>query len=399
MSVYKQPEKSRFWQYDFRFKGRRFHGSTGCEGKRAAEAVVRKLRQDAALGLLSDGSQLTIDQAAGKWWAEVGKALKDGQRGPRGASVLEVRLDNLIQLFGSATRLAEIRQPQVAAAIERRRGQGYTRSPKKGAKVYYPANATVNRDVINTLREILGRAATHWGAEGLPKIDWGALRLEEPRPSARLYAPDQVERWMDEATRTGWYKGKTARPDAADLSLALDLILTYGLRVKELFFAPEAYEAADRRLVWMKGRKRHVLHTVPLREHHARKVAALVGRAQAAGLDHIWFYQDGNALIPISPAGLTERLNNAANRAGVKPGRLLHGGRHHAGTTFQRKHGDRKLTQRLLGHLDAKSTDIYVHLDDGDLRQALESPAAPKSRNSPGPRAAKLRKRKHAMGL
>ena len=302
MSVYKQPEKSRFWQYDFRFKGRRFHGSTGCEGKRAAEAVVRKLRQDAALGLLSDGSQLTVDQAVGKWWAEVGKDLRDGQRGPEGASVLEVRLNNLIQLLGPATRLAEIRQPQVATAMEKRRGQGFSRSPKKGATVYYPSNATVNRDVINTLREILGRASTHWGAEGLPKIDWGELRLEEPRPSARLYAPDQVERWMDEATRTGWYKGQTARPDAAD-------------------------------------------------------------------------------------------------RAGVKAGRLLHGGRHHAGTTFQRKHGDRKLTQRLLGHLDAKSTDIYVHLDDGDLRQALESSAAPKSRNSPGPGAVKTRKRKRVMGL
>ncbi len=38
MSVYK-PARSRFWQYDFVQNGRRFHGSTGQETRRAAEAV------------------------------------------------------------------------------------------------------------------------------------------------------------------------------------------------------------------------------------------------------------------------------------------------------------------------------------------------------------------------
>lgn len=58
MSVYK-PAKSRFWQYDFQHKGRRFHGSTGVEGKRDAEAVERRIRIQAAKGELDDASRMT----------------------------------------------------------------------------------------------------------------------------------------------------------------------------------------------------------------------------------------------------------------------------------------------------------------------------------------------------
>ena len=388
MSVYK-PKQSKVWQFDFVVQGRRYHGSTGQHTQRAAEAVERKKRQDAALGRLSDGSQMSLDVAADRWWMERGAALSD-------AADVQVRLGRLAELIGPNMRLSEIDQECVARAIETRRGTAFRRSSAKGAKEYLPANATVNRDVIGTLRPVLKRAATHWGAKGLPEIDWRELHLSEPRETVRVYSDGEQDRWIDEARRTGWYDGRTPREDAADVSLAVELILTYGLRLGELFFPPSAYDPSGPRLAWTKGRKGDVPHVVPLLEEHATQIAILVGRALAANLEHIWFWEGRpdskgqRKLISIEPGGLSTRINNAAERAGIAPGRRIHGARHHAGTMTYRETGDIKAVQGLLGHLDLKSTNRYVHAGESKVRASLEARA--KSRNSPEAQATEKKK-------
>jgi site-specific recombinase XerD len=52
--------------------------------------------------------------------------------------------------------------------------------------------------------------------------------------------------------------------------------------------------------------------------------------------------------------------------------RVIHGTRHHAGTTMLGKTGNLRLTQQLLGHADMKSTMRYAHALEADLRAALE---------------------------
>jgi integrase len=391
MSVYRR-QGSDFWHYDFVLKGRRFHGSTGQKGRRAAETVERKMREDAALGRLNDASRLTLDLAVGRWFTEVGSGRKDSVRTrPQSPSKLETRLANLLWSLGKDVRLAEINQATVAAAIERRRGMAFSRSASEDAKSYLPSNATVNRDIIDSLRPILGRAATHWGAEGLSQIDWRSLRLPEPRETVRVYADDEQTRWIKEAAKTGWYRGETATERAADVSLALELMLTYGLRFSELFFPPGAYDPTGPRIAWAKGRKGDVPMVVPLLERHAAAVALRVGRAQAAGLKGIWYYEPKpGKLVEITKAGLEHRLSNAADRAKVPAGRRIHGARHHAGTMMYRQTEDMKAVQRLLGHSDLKSTNRYVHAGEAQLRAALE--ARDKSRHSPA--APTQRKRK-----
>lgn len=373
MSVYK-PAKSRFFHFDFVAQGRRFHGSTGCETRRKAEAVERRKREDAALGradpVVGPGVY-TLDQAAGRWWAEVGRLRKD-------AAKLEARVDQLVALFKPTTRLIELDTAAIAEAIERRRGRAFRRSPKTGAKMYFPANATVNRDVIETLRPIVRRARTHWtpaGASSLPEIDWRSLRLSEPRELVRVYSPTEQTTWLD------------ACHDPAT-RLALELMLTYGLRYGELFFPPPAFEPAGPRLAWTKGRKGDVPHTVPLLHRHAVAIASRVGRAVKAALPHIFFVDAKDArgrpmIRALTYAGLEARISGAADRAGITPGRRIHGLRHHAGTRILRQTGNLKTAQRLLGHVDIASTMRYVHTVEDELRAALE--AADESRNSPEP--------------
>src|SRR6185295_4116161 len=82
MSVYR-PAKSRYWHYDFVVQGQRFHGTTGSESKRAAEACERRLRN--ARGAHGAGTirqqlgtpapAMTLDVGFERWWLDKGERL------------------------------------------------------------------------------------------------------------------------------------------------------------------------------------------------------------------------------------------------------------------------------------------------------------------------------------
>lgn len=94
MSVYR-PAKSRFYQYDFQYKGKRYTGSTGVATMRKAEDVERKVRADVALGLYDDQAGMTLDEAAGQWWEEVGTVAKHyGRFLPKDKAALAAKILN-----------------------------------------------------------------------------------------------------------------------------------------------------------------------------------------------------------------------------------------------------------------------------------------------------------------
>jgi len=364
MGVWK-PKQSRFWHYEFRFKGCRFHGSTGVETRRKAEAVERRRREEAALGLPQDGG-LTLDQAAGRWWSEVGQHRKS-------AHIVERRIATVLRLVGAGRRISDIATRDVARAIEQRRGETYSRAPDRPAtarrparkaKRYAVANATVNLDIIGTLRPILTRARKTWQEPGLQEIDWRALTLAEPPPRIQYYTDAQQAAWLNECD------------DSARVPLRL--LLTYGLRYGELFFPPAAFDPEGPRLVL--ARRKKDPHVVPLRADDARQIAARVGRAAAANLTCIWYEADPKGkLVELTYLGLQARLRSAAKRAKIPPGRVIHGARHHAGTAILRQTRNLKVAQQLLGHVDIKSTLRYAHALEDELRAGLEA----ESRNSP----------------
>lgn len=366
MTVY-LPKTSRFWAYDFQYKGRRFHGSTGVEGKRAAEAVERRIRHQAATGALDDGADMTLDQAAGRWWTEVGQHRASAYQ-------LEHRLAIAVRLVGPNTPISEITTKVIARAIERRRGEFTVRrkdKPGSPAKRWPLSNATVNADVMRPLRRVLNRAREVWEVQGLPVIDYKALVLKEKETEIRLYSAEQQKAWSDQCDPTARF--------------VLRLLLTYGLRYSETFLPPEAFipDAPGGPVLAINKRKRGALY-LPLRADDAREIAARAGRAKAAGLPSILFETSGrdsdgsDRLVEVSKSGLAVRLRSAAKRAGLTQPRIIHGTRHHVGTTTLAETGDLRLTQKLLGHADIKSTLVYSHALDSGLRAQLES------RNSPG---------------
>lgn len=128
MSVYK-PAKSRYWQYDFVIEGLRFHGSTGQTTRRAAEKAEERKRREVGEGKYGSAENLTLNQACGAWWDDVGQHRGD-------AVDVERRLEMIQRLIPPSTRLADIDAETVAAAIRKRRLIPYQKSNKPDAKLY-----------------------------------------------------------------------------------------------------------------------------------------------------------------------------------------------------------------------------------------------------------------------
>jgi hypothetical protein len=140
LSVYKDP-RSPYWQYDFQYQGRRFYGSTGTKTKAKAEAVERQKRLEAASGQANRPKVPTLDGACGEWWEAKGKDLAS-------AKDVDARIALCLKLIGPNVLVTDITTSVVAKAIQKRRGLLV-----RGQKV--PTNATVNRDIIDTLRPVL----------------------------------------------------------------------------------------------------------------------------------------------------------------------------------------------------------------------------------------------------
>lgn len=352
MSVYKRPG-SPYFHFDFVRKGRRFHGSTGVETRRAAESVERSLKEKAARGELDVEGDMTLNQAAERWWQEKGKGLKS-------ADDVDYRLAQAVKLIGQNVMLTEITTAKLARAIEKRRSILIAKRP--------PSNATVNHAIVRTIRPILRRAQKTWEVPGLKVIDWGALLLPEPKPTAREFPPADMAAF---------------RGAVADHWLPfIDFMAGYGPRLGEMFFRPSDVGPGGTPIL-LRRRKAGDDHMLPLLPKDAALMAARVSQAEAAGLDTVWFRPGPRGrLVALTYRDALRELHKALKVSGLKASRgaRIHDLRHHAGTAMLRHTGNLGLAKRLLGHSTIQSTMRYAHASDADLLAGLE--IVEKSRHS-----------------
>jgi len=352
VSVYK-PAKGRYWLYDFVQQRHRFYGSTGQTTRRKAEDVERAKRFAAATGELTRSSIPTLDLAAQEWWEAKGRALKS-------APDIEARLALCLKLIGRGKLVNEITTADVADAIRRRRG-----ILTRGRTV--ASNATVNRDIIDTLRPVLKRAGKLLVKQSMPVIDWAELRLPEPRPKPKDFTTAEMASAYDATPEHlkefAWFQA------------------FYGCRIGEMFFHPDAVDVEGRR-VTLRDRKGDDDHILPLTDDDAAMLAARVGRAKAAGLKTVWYRERKGRLKPVTYRSALDALRKVMTATGLrasKGARGSHALRHHAGMQMLRDTGNLRMTQKLLGHASIQSTLVYAHAMEADLRAAL----AARPRHSP----------------
>ena len=358
MSVYK-PQKGRYWHYDFQHKGRRYYGSTGATTRSKAERVEATNRVLAAQGKLDRPARPvpTLDEAATTWWRS--------KQHLRTADELLDRVTRAVRLVGAAKPVNEVTFADVQTAIQRWRG---LLTPGKAPRP--PAPGTVNRDMVSTLRPVLRLARellNDGSAEAVPfpEIPWSKLRLAEPKPRARDFKADDVRRFLE------------AVP--AHLRDFARFQARYGCRLGEMFFTLADIDLETGR-VRLRDRKGGDDHTIPITADDAALLATRVGRARAAGLDTVWFREEGKALVAVTYWHAQKRLGTAMTAAGLRAAQGARGShdlRHHAGMQMLRSSGNLRTTQRLLGHASITSTLVYAHALEDDLRSALDKLSRP----------------------
>lgn len=360
MSVHRKKGRKTYL-FDFVLHGVRHHGTTGVTSKRDAEAFVARYKAELATGRRSE--RVTMREAAGRWFEEVGKWHAD----PR---TTHKNLQRLTATLGPDTPITDIATSDIATLIAQRR-----------ARVQ---NATVNRMDIAPLRAIWNRAADVWGIQ-TQHIAWKSLALPEPPERVRELTPDQ-EAALILAMRE-------------DLREVIAFAVLTGLRQGNVFNLrwDQVDIAAMEIRVPVKSQTRKV-HEVPI----IPEVLELLGRVRGHHETHVFTFvaqrtfrepRSGRQYIkgeryPISRYSFRDRWNAAMEATGIIDFNF-HDLRHTFATRILRA-SDLKVTQKLLGHADISTTARYAHALRDDQRAAMARAA--QSRHNPDTHSAERQK-------
>lgn len=338
MSLYRRGD---IWHYDFTVNAERFRGSTGLRRKEGAQKVEDRERQRATLGQ-AHGPVPTLEAATAQWFISRAEGLKS-------VKTVAQRVKIMLRLMSPSTLVSEIGPREIEAAILLRRVE----TTRQGN---LPSNAAVNRDLIDTtLRPVL-RYAKRVMEVPIKDIEWGELRLREPKGRSRSFGGDEIARWRDGLPE--WH-----RP-------VFDFIGRYGVRLAEAFFPIDAFDPESGE-VRLRDRKNGLPHVVSLIDDDARDMAARIGRARAARLDTAWFRDVEGELTPIHWRAFQSASRAALDAAKIADAKPVHDLRHHAATALLRDSGNLKVVQALLGHENIASTARYAHAGQDDVKRAL----------------------------
>ncbi len=209
-------------------------------------------------------------------------------------------------------------------------------------------------------------------------------RLEAPkrgRPLPKIVSRAEVERLIAAAGEGG------SEVEAARLACAVELLYAAGLRVSELTSLTLAAVSQGPRFLIVKG-KGGKERLAPLNDAARTAVAAWLP-LRAATLPpkdkaNPWLFPSTGASRRLTPRRFAQLLDAAAARAGIDPARVSpHVLRHAFATHLLEGGADLRVVQKLLGHADIATTQIYTHVAQDRLRETVER-AHPLARRKAG---------------
>ena len=362
MSLYK-PKNSPYFHFDFVWKGRRFHGSTGAKSKRAAQAV-----EDAERAKARNGGNarppITLDEACGLYEDKVGELPSwiDAER----------TIGILIESLGAGALLSEINQRDLLGLVAKRRNGR--------------VNSSVNREIE------VWRAVWRWADKARYDVgempDWGALMLKVANKAPReLSATEEVAlfgeirsdllAFCEFALKGGWRKSEVMGLRWSDIDLGAR---TAGTKIKggDVVRRPLTQDM----LVIIANQPKVGPFVFTYKAIRTKPgFTDKLGRPQPA--------RKKGERYPITATVLRKPWAAALAAAEVE-GFRFHDLRHTRGTRILRATGNLKAAQRALAHRSIKTTLRYAHATDEDVRQALD---ASESRTIPEVPKAKGKKR------
>lgn len=206
-------------------------------------------------------------------------------------------------------------------------------------------------------------------AEGV-RADDPTMSLDSPRRGRslpKLVAEDEVARLIEAA--------RSREPaDAARLVALLELLYGAGLRVSELVGLPVATVLRDARVLVVRG-KGAKERMVPLGEPARDAIIAWLPFRDAAlkrrRTTSPWLFPSQAGGGHLTRQRFAQLLKELAIQAGIDPRKVSPHVLRHAFATHLLDHGaDLRSVQKMLGHADISTTQIYTHVA-GERMKAL----------------------------
>lgn len=201
-------------------------------------------------------------------------------------------------------------------------------------------------------------------AEGQRADDPTAI-IEAPRAGRSLpkvLGEDEVDRLLAAAR---------SRKDAEGLRRAtlIELLYATGLRVSELIALPRAAFRDDAPFVVVRGKGGRE-RLVPVGEHAASAVRALIAVQEGP---QRWLFPSHGASGHLTRQAVGRLLKDLAIEAGIDPARVSPHVLRHAFASHLLAHGaDLRAVQKMLGHADISTTQIYTHVLEERLRNTVQ---------------------------
>ncbi|OXE37382.1 MAG: recombinase XerD [Phenylobacterium zucineum] len=226
-----------------------------------------------------------------------------------------------------------------------------------------PATASRRRSAVRQFyRFVLGET---W------RGDDPSRRVDAPkrgRPLPKVLRRDEVDRLIAAA-------GARDGAQGARLACMVELIYASGLRVSELTALPLAALARDPAFLMVrgKGEKDRLAPLNPAARGAVKTYLEIrksfLPKADAA---NPWLFPSRGKAGRLTPRRFAQMLDEAAADAGIDPARVSpHVLRHAFATHLLEGGADLRVVQKLLGHADIATTQIYTHVASDRLAEVV----------------------------
>ena len=196
-----------------------------------------------------------------------------------------------------------------------------------------------------------------------------------PRALPGVLTEDEVERLLAAAGNGPPAGASRRRADALRLRAMVELLYGSGLRVSELVGLPFQAISAETNSLLVRG-KGDKERLVPLGAPARRALQAYI----AVREDHLadapsrWLFPSRGASGHITRHRLAQLLKGLARTAGIEPARVSPHAFRHAFASHLLAHGaDLRAVQKMLGHADIATTEIYTHVLDERLKRLVQA--------------------------
>ena len=199
-----------------------------------------------------------------------------------------------------------------------------------------------------------------------------------PRMLPGVLSEEEVERLLAAACPQDDTVAKSSKREADGLRLRAMIELLYGsgLRVSELVSLPLHAVSAETRALLVRG-KGDKERLVPLGAPACRALDAYLAvrdRHLGDGAPSRWMFPSRGGSGHLTRHRLAQMLKTLAQAAGIEPGRVSpHALRHAFASHLLANGADLRAVQKMLGHADIATTEIYTHVLDERLRRLVEA--------------------------